>query len=82
MSERYGMFALPKQPLSPSRKARTRFSFQHLAKQGFDNSQNFEGAMPCRHLIYNYLKLLKIIFLQLKKNSLIISIYYIINNMT
>ena len=44
MSERYGMFALPKQPLSPSRKARTRFSFQHLAKEGFDNSQNLEGG--------------------------------------
>ena len=61
------MFALPKQPLSPKRKARTHFPFQHLAKQGFDNSQNLEGARPCRHLIYNYLKLLKIIFLQLKK---------------
>ena len=44
MSELYGMFALPKQLLSPNRKARTRLSFQHLAKQGFDNSQNLEGG--------------------------------------
>ena len=53
MSELYGMFALPKQPLSPNRKARTHFSFQHLAKQGFDNSQNLEGARPWRHSVYN-----------------------------
>lgn len=44
MSELYGMFALPKQPLSPKRKARTRFPFQRLTKQGFDNSQNLEGG--------------------------------------
>ena len=43
MSELYGMFALPKQPLSPKRKARTRFPFQRLTKQGLDNSQNLEG---------------------------------------
>ena len=44
MSELYGMFALPKQPLSQKRKAHTHFSFQHLAKQEFDNSQNLEGG--------------------------------------